>query len=91
MGVNTADSNFNTAEKTGGEKTHTLTVSEIPSHAHTVFDITVYGQGVTGFNFTTDSTGDWKGTLTDTEATGGGQAHNNLPPYIICYIWKRTA
>ena len=24
-------------------------------------------------------------------ATGGGQAHNNMMPYITCYIWKRVA
>lgn len=91
VGVNTADGDFNTVEKTGGEKTHTLTVAEIPSHSHVVYDIAIFGQGVTGFNFTSTSDGDWKGFYKNTEPTGGGQAHNNLQPYITCYIWKRTA
>ncbi len=90
VSVNTADTNFNTVEKTGGEKTHTLTVAETPSHSHRINDIAIYGQGVTGFNFTSTSDGDWKGFYKNTEPTGGGQAHNNLPPYITCYIWKRT-
>ena len=24
-------------------------------------------------------------------STGGGQAHNNMPPYLVAYMWKRTA
>ena len=90
VGVNTADTSFNTVEKTGGEKAHTLTVEETPSHSHMVNDIAVYGQGVTGFNFASTPDGDWKGTAKTTASTGGGQAHNNLQPYITCYIWKRT-
>ena len=90
VGVNTADTSFNTVEKTGGEKTHTLTVEEIPSHSHLIYDIAVYGLAITGLNFASIPNGDWKGTAKNTEATGGGQAHNNLQPYITCYIWKRT-
>ena len=90
VGVNTADTDFSTVEKTGGEKTHTLTVAETPSHSHRTNDIAVYGQGVTGFNFTSTPDGDWKGHYRISESVGGGQAHNNLQPYITCYMWKRT-
>ena len=34
VGVNTSDTNFNIAEKTGGASTHTLVTAELPSHNH---------------------------------------------------------
>lgn len=94
VGVNTSDSSFSTVEKTGGEKTHTLSVNEIPSHQH----ITSGAWGVEvseGYKYTgtfnvNDSA---KGLLTEKQnmKVGGGAAHNNLQPYITCYMWKRTA
>lgn len=80
---------FNTVEKTGGAETHTLTTDEMPSHQHTYYLL----GGPTGANktaLTQWSQGTaWQSWLT--EATGGGSAHNNLQPYITCYMWKRTA
>lgn len=93
VGVNTADTSFNTVEKTGGEKTHTLTVDEIPPHNHRQIN---YWSGNAGSNTVVTQgleTSDPRqyGTYdVFTENTGGGQAHNNLQPYITCYIWKRT-
>lgn len=89
VGVDTNDTDFATVEKTGGEKTHTLTVSEMPSHKHTVEAI---GSGTTQQELTAFNVGTTGGidSYAGTDFTGGGQAHNNLQPYITCYMWKRT-
>lgn len=87
VGVNTSQSAFNTAEKTGGEINHTLTVAELPSHAHPIPQH--YGGGsLHGWVQRIDEV-DY--TMSETGYTGSGQAHNNLQPYITCYMWKRTA
>ena len=93
VGVNTADTSFNTVEKTGGEKTHTLTVDEIPPHNHRQIN---YWSGNAGSNtvvtqgLETSDPRQYGAYDVFTENAGGGQAHNNLSPYITCYIWKRT-
>ncbi len=91
VGVNAADASFNGVEKSGGAKTHTLTIDEMPSHTH---DLSMRNGSVVN-----DYYGDPQGG-TGADATyrasaylahtGGGQAHNNLQPYLTCYIWKRT-
>lgn len=91
VGVDVSDANFDTVEKTGGEKTHSLTVSEIPSHEHTSNGIPVTKteggyvamRSGTFSNFSTD-------IISETNTTGGSFAHNNLQPYITCYMWKRV-
>jgi len=75
-----------TAGTTGGEATHTLTEAEMPSHSHTM---TVYGSGVAGAGATWGYGGS---TNTATiNSTGSGTAHNNLQPYLVVYMWERTA
>lgn len=77
---------------TGGEANHTLTVSEMPSHNHST---TLYGHNNKG-NISSNHRSVWSGS-TDMSAsnwiqnTGGNQAHNNMPPYLAVYIWKRIA
>lgn len=72
---------------TGGEKTVTLTTNQIPAHNH----------GGTYTNAgTATKTHAWLASggsamAYDTVNTGGGQAHNNMPPYIQVSIWRRTA
>lgn len=88
VGVDPLDPDFDTPEETGGEKAHTLTIAEIPSHNHTytapnapVLNLLVgTSASVTGVN-----------NAATTGSTGGGAAHNNLQPYIVVYMWKRVA
>lgn len=93
VGVDTGQTEFDTVEETGGAKTHTLTIGEMPSHNHTL-DIRYVewktGGGQYPWLLSYDSiSGFWQNRATSN--TGGGGAHNNLQPYITCYMWKRTA
>lgn len=65
-------------EKTGGEKAHALTVNELPSHTHNALMM----EDVTTMGMETASGKTQKPTASTSGATGGGQAHNNMPPYI---------
>lgn len=77
----------------GGESEHILTIDEMPSHTHTykrhAFDRNdtdpETGEDVYGANNKTLSA--HTGT---TEFSGGGLAHNNMPPYLSVYMWKRV-
>ena len=95
VGIDTSQTEFSTVEKTGGAKTHTLTVDQIPSHSHSE-SITKTVDNLVGTVGTSGTRAAVKGTDTETSSPttgtkGGGAAHNNLQPYITCYMWKRTA
>lgn len=81
------------AGATGGEAAHTLTESEMPSHKHAVYypnagaaDHSAPGNYPDG---PSDSTYYAIGSYTS--SAGGDKAHNNMPPYLAVYVWKRTA
>ena len=106
------DTDFATAGKEGGEKQHTLTTSETPTHTH---DISVKPDrsGYGGSIYITTEQGSYVKYLPTANSTnnrigleaglgspdsvvlmsnvGGDKPHNNLQPYITCYMWKRTA
>ena len=86
------------AGEIGGEANHTLSVSELPSHRHTGLDIdNVYIFGWdNGTRPGTDlmrqlNQGNSTANRITTGYTGDGSAHNNMPPYLVVYIWKRIA
>ena len=89
VGYNASDSDFDALQETGGAKTHTLTTSEMPSHTHTAV---LMGNGEDedqSLPASGDNTNPSK-TMT-TSSTGGGAAHTNVQPYIVAYMWRRTA
>jgi len=110
VGIDSGDTDFDTAEETGGAKTHTLTQAEI-EHNH--LWVTTGGAGADlsialttagDRNNTFDDAGDSRELTSDGALSGsnytddnrgltGGTVspHNNLQPYIVVYMWKRTA
>ena len=104
VGLNESETEFSTINKTGGEKTHTLTIDEMPSHNHNLGGHTfLWGENVGTVNIKNANAEAGATSLNrlytyqnqygwaNTLVNGGSQPHNNLQPYITVYMWKRTS
>lgn len=85
----TADT-FNTppTDGTRGEATHKLTTNEIPAHTHNIGSLNRYVASGSAAGAVGEGAGNTQNY--HTSSTGDGAAHNNMPPYMKVYMWKRT-
>ena len=90
VGYSSSDSDYNPVGKTGGEKKHTLTVAEMPSHTHDMkfksYDLAAAWKDQRSF-YSVNQGEENQGKTT--QSTGGGQSHENRPPYYaLCFIMR---
>jgi len=98
VGIDSGDTDFDTSEETGGVKEVTLTKEQsgLPAHTHYLqyysFGDSGDGGGAATGDDSRTNTGNQEnlGTLA-IDGADASQAHTNLQPYIVTYMWKRTA
>ena len=92
----TSDQTFKAGTQ-GGESKHKLTFTEMPTHTHSGFVQTTNGTGgskstlYSNVFYKNSGVPSGEGPMVTINASGGGVSHNNLPPYLVVYMWKRTA
>ena len=97
IGYDASDSDFDALQETGGAKTHTLSEAELPSHYHDQG----YGAdqtprhgittGLSSVRIDNDGNAFNSTSAARTSSVGSGSAHSILNPYIVAYMWRRTA
>lgn len=91
IAVDEADGDFSTVMRTGGEKTHVLTIEEMPSHTHRQYVSANNGNDSIRKDWDADGSGKAYDQGMETGRTGGNKPHNNLQPYVTIYRWRRIA
>lgn len=79
---------------TGGEATHALTTVEMPTHRHSIYYPNAggpYGDANISYPEGSGVNKTWQAEMCKTEIAGDGVAHNNMPPYLVVNMWKRTS
>ena len=86
VGYDASNSDYDVND-TGGSESVTLTVNQIPAHTHNInLAVRAFYQEPRNFGVGTDGSAN---NSEDTGSTGGGQSHENRPPYYaLCYIMK---
>lgn len=87
VGIDEADEDFDTVGKTGGAKEVSLTGTQNGPHAHTYSRYSQTqnvesGQQGAAYNVAVTA---------NTSSSGNGEAHENMPPFVVVYFWRRTA
>lgn len=82
------------AGNTGGEATHKLTVDEMPNHYHNFKEsgrVLYWDSGLPSYGGLTNGTTVQYTWGANTKNTGGDKPHNNMPPYLVIYGWKKVS
>lgn len=99
----TVKDNLSKIGNSGGEKEHILTTEEMPSHTHSITEYNINtdwepktahrdaGTSKEVYDKYDNSTTSKHTSSKTSASTGGGEAHNNLPPYKVVAYWKRIA
>ena len=100
VSLNSGDGDFDSPGETGGSKTHTLTSATMAQHQHDFKSFPGYNENPnTWISFFTGNYaalsvtrgGGQANYVKNSGSTGSGQAHPIVQPYVVAYMWRRTA
>ncbi len=90
VGIDTAQEEFDTIEKIGGSKTVVLTEGQLARHKHGLYMVDNVGGLDLNVPASNQSIQSWNSSQAMLEA-GNNEAHENMSPYIVTYMWKRIS